>query len=67
MQSVAKVSSKRTTQGFYSETGLYYRRRKWLVPLDEDLYVRRPNGSYLSETVPPEPGSVTDVSRFSKS
>ena len=29
--------------------------------------MRRPNGSYLKVTVPPLPGSVTLVMRFSKS
>ncbi len=38
-----------------------------LVPADEDLEMRLPKGSYLKVTVPPPPGSVTVLMRFSKS
>jgi hypothetical protein len=38
-----------------------------LVPLDELLKIRRPNGSYLKDTVGGVPGCAICVSRFSKS
>ena|SRR5215467_741863 len=36
-------------------------------PCVNAFWILRPDGSYLNVTVPPEPGNVTLVSRFSKS